>query len=70
MSKFYKNSQIYIHKAIHNGILQLRRFFLIFFNWYLVDGSFNSHYEVWSYKEKKDKKIKAYSMNLLLKDVC
>ena len=60
----------FIRKAIHNGILQLRYLFLIFFNWDLVDRSFNSHYEAWSYNKKKKKKIKAYSMNVLLKDVC
>ena len=31
-----------------------------FFNWDSLHASLNSHYEVWSYKKKKDKKIKAY----------
>ena len=31
-----------------------------FINWDSLHASLNSHYEVWSYKKKKDKKIKAY----------
>ena len=29
-------------------------------NWDSLHARMNSHYEVWSYKEKKHKKIKAY----------
>ena len=31
-----------------------------FFNWYSLHARLNSHYEAWSYKEKKHKKVKAY----------
>ena len=40
--------------------LQLE-FFLFFFNWYSLHARLNSHYEAWSHKEKKHKKVKAYS---------
>ena len=36
------------------------RFCLCFFNWVLLHARLNSHYKVWSYKKKKNKKIKAY----------
>ena len=29
-------------------------------NWYSLHARLNSHYEAWSYKEKKHKKVKAY----------
>ena len=32
----------------------------IFFNWYSLHARLNSHYEAWSYKKKKHKKVKAY----------
>ena len=36
-------------------------FEILFFNWYSLHARLNnSHYEVWSYKEKKLKKVKAY----------
>ena len=31
-----------------------------FFNWDSLHARLNSHYEAWSYKKKKHKKIKAY----------
>ena len=31
-----------------------------FFNWYSLHARLNSHYEAWSYKKKKHKKVKAY----------
>ena len=31
-----------------------------FFNWYSLHARLNSHYEAWSYKKKKYKKVKAY----------
>ena len=31
-----------------------------FFNWDSLLARLNSHYEAWSYKKKKHKKIKAY----------
>ena len=34
--------------------------FFFFFNWYSLHARLNSHYEAWSYKEKKHKKVKAY----------
>ena len=48
--------------------------FLVFFNWDLLHASLNSQYEVWSYKEKKHKNIKAYrkfvKKGLQLNGVC
>ena len=32
----------------------------IFFNWDSLHAMLNSHYEEWSYKKKKHKKIKTY----------
>ena len=37
---------------------------VIFFNWDSLHASLNSHYETWSYKKKKYKKIKAYRKSL------
>ena len=31
----------------------------VFFNWISLHARLNSHYEAWSYKKKKHKKIKA-----------
>ena len=36
-----------------------------FFNWGSLHVRLISHYEAWSYKKKKHKKIKAYSKSLL-----
>ena len=39
----------------------LKNCFLLFvFNWDSLHARVNSHYEAWSYKKKKYKKIKAY----------
>ena len=35
-------------------------FFFFFFNWYSLHARLNSHYEAWSYKKRKHKKVKAY----------
>ena len=35
-------------------------FFLFFINWDSLHVRLNSHYEAWSYKKKKHKKVKAY----------
>ena len=45
------------------------------FNWDSFHARLNSHYEAWSYKKKKHKKIEAYTGNLFkktlsLKGVC
>ena len=32
----------------------------IFFNWYSLHARLNNHYEAWSYKKRKHKKVKAY----------
>ena len=34
--------------------------FFFFFNWYSLHARLNSHYEAWSYKKRKHKKVKAY----------
>ena len=33
---------------------------IVFFNWDSLHARLNSHYEAWSYKKKKHKKVKAY----------
>ena len=33
---------------------------IIIFNWYSLHARLNSHYEVWNYKKKEHKKIKAH----------
>ena len=35
-------------------------FFFFFFNWYSLHARLNSHYEAWSCKKRKHKKVKAY----------
>ena len=32
----------------------------LFFNWDSLHARLNSHYDAWSYKKKKQKKVKAY----------
>ena len=35
-----------------------------FFNWYSLRARLNSHYEAWSYKKRKHKKVKAYRKSI------
>ena len=35
-----------------------------FFNWDSLHAKLNSHYETWSYKKKKHKKVKAYMKSI------
>ena len=35
-----------------------------FFNWYSLHARLNSHYEAWSYKKRKHKKVKAYRKSI------
>ena len=49
--------------------------YIYIFNWYSLHARLNSHYEAWSYKKKKHKKVKVYTRNLIrknlqLKDIC
>ena len=37
---------------------------IIFFNWDSLQARLNSHYEAWSYKKKKYKKVKAYGKSV------
>ena len=39
-------------------------FFFFFFNWYSLHTRLNSHYEAWSYKKRKHKKVKAYRKSI------
>ena len=45
-----------------------------FFNWDSLHARLNIHYEAWSYKKKKQKRLEAtenlFRKNLQLKDVC
>ena len=36
----------------------------IFFNWYSLHARLSSHYEAWSYKKRKHKKVKAYRKSI------
>ena len=38
--------------------------FFCFFNWYSLHASLNSHYDAWSYKKRKHKKVKAYRKSI------
>ena len=35
-------------------------FYFLFFNWDSLHARLNSHYEAWSYKKKKHKKVTSY----------
>ena len=35
-----------------------------FFSWYSTHARLSSHYEVWSYKKRKHKKVKAYRKSI------
>ena len=37
---------------------------IIFFNWYSLHARLSSHYEAWSYKKRKHKKVKAYRKSI------
>ena len=37
---------------------------IFFFNWYSLHARLNSHYEAWSYKKRKHKKVKAYRKSI------
>ena len=36
----------------------------IFFNWYSLHARLSSHYEAWSYKKRKHKKVKTYRKSI------
>ena len=38
--------------------------FFFFFNWYSLHASLSSHYEAWSYKKRKHKKVKVYRKSI------
>ena len=38
----------------------MRVHLIVFFNWHSLHARLNKHYEVWNYKKKKYKKIKAH----------
>ena len=38
--------------------------FFFFFFWYSLHARLNSHYEAWSYKKRKHKKVKAYRKSI------
>ena len=35
-----------------------------FLNWYSLHARLNSHYEAWSYKKRKHKKVEAYRKSI------
>ena len=52
-----------LSKAV-NSYKKIIVFFSFFFNWYSLHARLNSHYEAWSYKKKKHKKVKAYRKSI------
>ena len=40
--------------------VNIKLIFFLSLNWDLLHARLNSHYEAWSYKKKKNKKIKAF----------
>ena len=70
-------TQVSAHKAALLGLKQflatesplkmmkdISGFFCFFFNWYSLHARLNSHYEAWSYKRRKHKKVKAYRKSI------
>ena len=58
-----------IDRDIHNSVKRLLSPFQnyierVFFNWDSLHARLNSHYEAWSYKKKKHKKITAYRISV------
>ena len=53
-----KTKKYTLFKAIFH--YSLRNFAIYIFNWGLLHARLNSHYEVWSYKERSTKKITGY----------
>ena len=43
---------------------EVARSCFFFFNWYSLHARLNSHYEAWSYKKRKHKKVKAYRKSI------
>ena len=54
---------IYLFK-VNNRNTRKRFEICFFFNWYSLHARLNSHYEAWSYKKRKHKKVKAYRKSL------
>ena len=75
-----KNARFDISGQYQKGILHLHKirlrefrsqvtvyflnYLLIFFNWDTLHERLKIHFNAWSYKKKKDKKIKAYRKSL------
>ena len=64
----------FLHPLFVPFLLFILYFYLLFFNWDSLHERLNSHYEAWSYKKTKHKKLK-HTGNLFrkkpkLKDVC
>ena len=45
-------------------IINCRTYWRKFFNWYSLHARLNGHYQAWSYKKKKHKKVKAYKKSV------
>ena len=48
----------------YNGYERRLPSMVFFFNWYSLHAGLNSHYEAWSYKKRKHKKVKAYRKSI------
>ena len=69
-----KEANLHLVETIDSTIDQFKALFFFFFNWDLPHARLNSHYEAWSYKKKKQKRLQdtenLFRKNLQLKDVC
>ena len=62
-----QNSTLSVLTSLSTGLKYLivtQKLFSFFFNWDSLHARLSSHYKAWSYKKKKDKKIKSYRKSL------
>ena len=50
--------------SVNDITLPLNNPLRFFFNWYSLHARLSSHYEAWSYKKRKHKKVKAYRKSI------
>ena len=60
-----KKKQVHVFKRLDDCFFLKYSFGeLFFFNWYSLHARLNSHYEAWSYKKRKHKKVKGYGKSI------
>ena len=63
----YSNEKVRVNLKYYRGhqpTCNILMFIYIFFNWYSLHARLSSHYEAWSYKKKKHKKVKTYRKSI------